>query len=183
MTEQLKDIGNRLSALRGIAELGPEEFCEKTGCTPAELSAYEKGELDFSFSFLFNAARILQVDILDLMGGDNPRLSNWCLTRKGEGYAVNRTKAYKYLHLASTFRDKLAEPFMVTTEPKNEKTVQHSHEGQEFMWVVEGRVRFMIASMEYVLEPGDSMYFNAVIPHAAEAMDNKPAQFIAVVMG
>jgi transcriptional regulator with XRE-family HTH domain len=183
MTDQLKDIGNRLSALRGIAELKPEDFCEKTGCTMAELAAYEKGELDFSFSFLYNAARVLNVDVVDLMGGDSPRLFNWCLTRKGEGYAINRTEAYKYLHLASTFRDKMAEPFLVTAEPKLEKTVQHSHEGQEFMWMVEGRVRFMISSMDYVLEPGDSMYFNASIPHAAEALDNKPAQFIAVVMG
>jgi transcriptional regulator with XRE-family HTH domain len=183
MTEQLKDIGYRLAALRGIAELKPEEFCQRVGVNVQDLAAYEKGELDFSFSFLYNAARVLGVDVVDLMSGDSPRLSDWCVARKGEGYAIDRNDAYKYLHLAFTFRDKRAEPFMVTAEPMPKAPTQHSHEGQEFMWLVEGRVRFTISNAVYILEPGDSVYFNALFPHAAEALDEKSAQFIAVVMG
>jgi quercetin dioxygenase-like cupin family protein len=182
MTEQLRDIGYRLSALRSIAEITPEEFCKKTGVNLEELSAYEKGELDFSFSFMYNAARILGVDVVDLMSGDSPRLSNWSMVRKGEGYAIDRDDAHKYVHLAFTFRDKKAEPFLVTAEPNQEKLVQHSHEGQEFMWLINGRLRFTISDTEYMVEPGDSVYFNSAIPHAMEAMDNQPAQFIAIVM-
>ncbi len=83
MTEQLRDIGHRLSDLRSIADMSIEGFCEKAGVTPQELAAYEKGEMDFSFSFLYNAARILGVDVIDLMSGDSPHLSGWCLVRKG----------------------------------------------------------------------------------------------------
>jgi len=183
MTEQLKEIGQRLSALRDIAELTPGQFCEKTGITVQELAAYEKGERDFSFSFLYNAARILGVDVIDLMSGDSPHLSDWCLVRKGEGYAIDRRAAYKYNHLAFTFRNKKAEPFMVTVEPKDGTPVLHSHEGQEFNWMVSGRMRFYIADKEYVMEPGDSVYFNASIPHAMKALDNTTVQFLAVVMG
>ena len=183
MTEQLIEIGRRLAALRNIAELTPEAFCEKTGVSTRDLAAYEKGERDFSFSFLYNAARVLGVDVMELMSGDAPRLSRWCLVRKGEGYAIDRRAAYKYRHLAFTFRDKKAEPFMVTVEPKNETPVQHSHDGQEFIWMVSGRMRFLVAEAEYVLEPGDSVYFDASIPHAMQALDNVPAQFLAVVMG
>ena len=183
MTEQLKEIGLRLSALRSIAEIASEAFCEKTGISAADLAAYEKGELDFSFSFLYNAARIFGVDVIDLMSGDSPHLSDWCLVRKGEGYVVDRRAAYKYNHLAFTFRNKKAEPFMVTVEPKDETPVLHSHEGQEFNWLVSGRMRFFIANKEYVLEPGDSVYFNASLPHAMQALDNTTVQFLAVVMG
>jgi len=183
MTEQLKEIGFRLSALRNILEMAPEVFCEKTGVTVQELAAYEKGELDFSFSFLYNAARVLGVDVIDLMSGDSPRLSDWCIVRKGEGYAIDRRAAYKYSHLAFTFRDKKAEPFMVTVEPKDAKPTLHAHDGQEFNWLVSGRMLFYISDMEYVLDPGDSVYFNASIPHAMQALDNNPAQFLAVVMG
>ena len=183
MTEQLKEIGFRLSALRNIAEMTPEIFCEKTGVTAQELAAYEKGELDFSFSFLYNAARVLDVDVIDLMSGDSPRLSDWCIVRKGEGYAIDRRAAYKYSHLAFTFRDKKAEPFLVTVEPKDTSPTLHDHKGQEFNWMVSGRMRFYISSMEYILEPGDSVYFNASIPHAMQALDNSPAQFLAVVIG
>ena len=183
MTEQLKEIGQRLAALRNIAEMTPENFSEKTGITVQELAAYEKGECDFSFSFLYNAARLLGVDVIDLMSGDSPHLSNWCLVRKGEGYVIDRRSAYKYNHLAFTFRNKKAEPFLVTVEPKDETPQLHSHEGQEFNWLVQGRMCFYIASEKYVLEPGDSVYFNASIPHAMQALDNTTVQFLAVVMG
>ena len=183
MTEQLKDIGRRLSDLRKIAEMTSESFCEKTGISIKELAAYENGELDFSFSLLYNAARILGVDVIDLMSGDSPRLSNWCLVRKGEGYAVDRRSAYKYNHLAFTFREKKAEPFIVTVEPKTEPPKLHAHEGQEFNYMISGRLRFFISDMEYVLEPGDSIYFNSSIPHAMQALNNSSAQFLAVVMG
>ncbi|MCL2709015.1 MAG: XRE family transcriptional regulator [Defluviitaleaceae bacterium] len=183
MTEQLREIGFRLSALRKIAEMAPEEFCGKMGVTQAELAAYEKGERDFSFSFLYNAARILGVDVIDLMSGDSPRLSDWCIVRKGEGYAIDRRTAYKYSHLAFTFRDKKAEPFLVTVLPKESPPAMHDHDGQEFNWMVSGRLRFHISDSDYVLEPGDSVYFDASIPHAIQAMDGKPAELIAVVMG
>ena len=183
MTEQLQEIGRRLSALRNISEMSPEAFCEKTGVTAQELAAYEKGEKDFSFSFLYNAARVLGVDVIDLMSGDSPRLSDWCFVRKGEGYAIDRRAAYKYNHLAFTFRNKKAEPFMVTAEPKDKKPALHSHDGQEFNWLVSGRMRFYIANSEYIMEPGDSVYFNSSIPHAMEALDNKPVQFLAIVVG
>ena len=183
MTEQLREIGCRLFALREAAEMAPDVFCGKAGVTMQELTAYEKGELDFSFSFLYNAARILGVDVVDLMSGDSPRLSEWCLVRKGEGYAIDRRAAYKYSHLAFTFCKKKAEPFMVTVEPKEETPVLHAHDGQEFNWLVSGRMRFFISDKEYILEPGDSVYFNASIPHAMQSLDNTPAQFLAIVIG
>ena len=183
MTEQLREIGSRLSALRNIAEMTPEAFCEKTGVSVPELAAYEKGGLDFSFSFLYNAAQVLGVDVIDLMSGDSPRLSDWCIVRKDQGYGIDRREAYQYSHLAFTFRDKKAEPFLVTIEPKNDAPVLHAHEGQEFNWMVSGRMKFFISKAEYILEPGDSVYFNASIPHAMQALDNQTAQFIAVVVG
>ena len=48
MTEQLKEIGGRLAALRGIMEISEEAFCEKTSVSPEDLKAYEQGEKDFS---------------------------------------------------------------------------------------------------------------------------------------
>jgi len=184
MTDQLKEIGGRLAALRDIAELSAKSFCEKTGISEKELAEYEKGERDFSFSFLYNAARVLGVDVIDLMSGDSPHLSAWCVVKNGEGYAIDRRKAYKYNHLAFTFRNKKAEPFEVTVEPKpGEKPVLHSHDGQEFNWMISGKMKFYISNKEYVLEPGDSVYFNSSIPHAMQALDDKPARFLAVVIG
>ena len=185
MTEQLIDIGRRLSDLRQIQGYELEDFARRMDIAVSDLEAVEKGERDFSFSFLYNAAGLLGVDVVDLMSGDSPRLSTCCLVRRGGGYDVNRQAAYSYKHLAFTFRGKLAEPFMVTTEPAPDgKPPQpHAHDGQEFEYLVSGGVRFILGDAVYTLDPGDSVYFDAGIPHATEALDEKSATFLAVVMG
>ena len=185
MTEQLIDIGRRLSGLRKIQGFGAEEFARRMSITQEDLAAHEKGERDFSFSFLYNAAHVLGVDIMDLMSWDSPRLSTCCLVRSGGGFAVNRREAYSYKHLAFTFRGKLAEPFMVTTEPDpaDAPPEPHTHDGQEFDYVVGGRVRFHLGDATYDLAPGDSIYFDSGIPHHIRALGDQPATFLAVVMG
>lgn len=183
MTEQLREIGRRLSDLRSIMEISAADFCQKTDTDENALMEYEAGKRDFSFSFLYKAAQILGVDVMDLMSGDSPHLSGWCLVRKGEGFSIDRRAAYQYDHLAFTFRNKKAEPFLVTVEPKEETPVLHAHDGQEFNWMVSGKMCFYIADKEYILEPGDSVYFNASLPHAMKALDGQPVQFLAVVMG
>ncbi|MCL2080782.1 MAG: XRE family transcriptional regulator [Oscillospiraceae bacterium] len=188
MTEQLKEIGGRLSALREIEDLTKERFAVKCGVSVELLEEYESGERDFSFSFLYNAANILGVDVVDLMSGDSPKLSACCLTRAGEGYAIDRRAAYSYRHLAFTFKKKLAEPFMVTVDPSAAADggvtppELHAHGGQEFNLLVSGRMRFFLETLVYDLNEGDSIYFDASRPHAMRALDGKPARFLAVVM-
>ena len=184
MTEQLREIGSRLAALRGIEGISRETFASKCEITVEQLAEYERGGRDFSFSFLYNAAHILGVDVVTLMSGDSPKLSDCCVTRAGQGYSIDRNAAYSYKHLAFNFQDKLAEPFMVTVEPNDDTAApeQHSHAGQEFNLMIEGRMRFYIGKLTYDLEPGDSVYFNASNPHSVQALDAKPTRFFAIVM-
>lgn len=182
MTEQIKEIGLRLAALRDICDMTPATMAERLGVPVEKYIAYEKGERDFSFSFLYNCAEILGVDILDLMSGESPKLSTCALVRKGQGFDVSRNEAYNYKHLAFTFRNKKSEPFLVTVEPADELPPLNSHEGQEFNYVLEGRVLVQIGNITYELEEGDSVYFDSSVPHAERALDGKRARFIAVVM-
>jgi quercetin dioxygenase-like cupin family protein len=163
-------------------ERSPEDFAREAGVTEAELAEYEKGERDFSFSFLYRAAEILGVDVVDLMSGESPTLSTCCLVRAGGGLAVDRRAAYQYAHLAHTFRRKSAEPFLVTVEPKDETPVLHSHAGQEFNYLLSGQMRFFINTLSYDLSPGDSVYFDSGAAHAMRALGGEPAVFLAVVM-
>ena len=182
MTQQLIEIGQRLAGLRQIMEYSVKDFAVKTGITERELIDYEKGQKDFSFSFLYNAAEALGVDVVDLMSGQSPHLTTCCLTRGGEGLSVDRREAYQYKHLAHTFRNKAAEPFLVTVEPKESKPEQHAHEGQEFNYMISGRMAFYIGVICHELDPGDSIYFDSGVPHAMRALDGRPASFLAVVM-
>ena len=185
MTEQLKEIALRLKTLRQIMDMTEEELAEVCGVDVETYKAYERGERDFSFSFIYNAATHLGVDVVDLMSGDSPKLSNMCVVRKGKGFKINRRSAYDYQHIAYTFRNKKVEPFVVTVEPKpeEEKPVLHAHDGQELNFVVEGSMEFYMGSTTTVLGAGDSVYFNSGVPHAMRALNGERVQFLAVVMG
>lgn len=182
MTEQLQDIGRRLRALREIQDISEARFAEEMNVSLEELKSYEEGMRDFSFSFLYSAANLLGVDVIDILSGDSPKLSTCCVVKRGEGFSIDRRASYAYKHLAYTFRHKLAEPFRVTVEPKEETPVLHQHEGQEFDYIISGAIRFYLQDMVYDLEEGDSIYFDSGVPHAMQALHSKPATFLAVVM-
>lgn len=185
MTEQLKEIAIRLKSLRLIMDVTEEELADVCGVSLEEYQAYERGEKDFSFSFIYNAANRLGVDVVDLMSGDSPKLSSMCVVRKGKGFKINRRSAYDYQHLAYTFRNKKVEPFVVTVEPKPEedKPTLHAHDGQELNFIIEGSMEFYMGSTSTVLNAGDSVYFNSGVPHAMRALNGERVQFLAVVMG
>ena len=181
MNEQIKDIGLRLRAMREDMEITPEEMAQKLDVDIDSYLAYESGEMDFSFSLIYNAAEILGVDVLDLISGSAPTLSMCCMVKKGKGYSVKRDEEYDYKHLAYTFRNKKAEPFLVTITPDGKAPVMHDHDGQEFNYVLSGKMMLYIGDISYELSKGDSVYFDASVPHAEVAID-KETQFIAVVI-
>ena len=125
MTEQLSEIGGRLKALRDLIDIPAEKMAQEMKLSVGEYLEYENGEKDFSFSFLYNAAGILGVDVVDIISGESPKLTVCALVRKGEGYDIMRRAAYDYKHLAFTFSKKKAEPFMVTVEPSENELTLH----------------------------------------------------------
>jgi quercetin dioxygenase-like cupin family protein/DNA-binding XRE family transcriptional regulator len=183
MTEQLHEIGARLLALRDSLNISAEQMAQTMHISVEEYSAYEAGKRDFSFSFLQNAAQILNVDVVDIISGESPKLTKCALVRKGEGFDIERRKAYDYKHLAFTFINKKAEPFSVTVEPKHgEAPTLHSHEGQEFDYMLSGKMEFHFGKTVYELGEGDSVYFDASVPHAMKAIGHHAAKFLAVVI-
>lgn len=182
MNNQIKDIGMRLAGLRDDMEISTAEMAEKLGVDEETYIAYENGKKDFSFSFMYNAADILGVDVLDLISGNAPTISMCSMVKKGQGYSVNRGHDYDYKHLAYTFKNKKGEPFLVTITPDDKPPVMHGHEGQEFNYVISGQMKLYIGDISYELSEGDSVYFDSSVPHAEVALGDKEAQFIAVVI-
>lgn len=181
--EQIRLIAMRIRDLRDIAGLSQEEVAQRAGIELSEYAAYETGSRDFSFSHLFNIAEVLGVDISDLLTGESPKLHGYILTRRGQGLSFNRRRQYEYHHLAYNFRDKLAEPFIVTVR-QDELGVEkqaHSHEGQEFDYVLEGTLKIVLGGNELYLQPGDSIYYDSSLPHVMYAIEGD-CRFIAVVV-
>ena len=181
MTEQLKEIGERLATMRDISDISVDDMASRLGVPPEKYLEYERGDADFSFSFLYNCADIFGIDVQELISGESPTLSSCSVVRRGKGYSIHRYNAYDYKHLAYTFRNKMAEPFLVTVEPTDEPVEMNEHEGQEFNYILSGKITFYLGDSAYVLSKGDSVYFDSSIPHAERAFDGK-ATFIAVVV-
>jgi len=160
-----------------------EGMAESLSLGLGDYLSHEAGDSDFSFSFLYNAAGVLGVDVVDLLSGESPKLTKCAVVRKGEGYDIARRKAYDYKHLAFTFRDKKAEPFLVTVEGGDGKApTLHSHAGQEFNYMLSGSMEFLYGDAMHALGEGDSAYFDSGTPHAMRSVGGEPARFIAIVL-
>ncbi len=179
---ELKEIGLRVAALREACEISASEMAAKLEISEDDYNAFEHGEYDFAISTLNNIALILGVDILDIISGESPRLTNCTVVKKGKGYIVNRNPGYEFSHLAYTFKGKKAEPFLVTIDPTGNPPVMDEHEGQEFDYVLSGKLMLYIGDICYELSEGDSAYFDSTIPHAHKNVGDTKAQFIALVL-
>ena len=183
MDEQLIQIGERLRGLRDVLDISAEEMATLCGITVENYLAMEKGESELSVANLQKIAKQYGVSLDVLMFGEEPKMSSYFLTRKGHGMSVERRSAYNYESLASGFRGRKADPFIVTVEPKPEGTPRecNSHPGQEFNMVLEGSMELNIGEKTLVLNEGDSIYFDATQPHGMRALGDKNVRFFAII--
>ena len=113
-TEQkIHEVAQRIRSLRQDMGISSETMAAKTGLSKEEYRKMEKGETDFSFTFIHKCAGIFGVDIADLMEGDSPELTGYTITRKGKGMPIVRRTGFAYNRLAHKFKNKIAEPFHV----------------------------------------------------------------------
>jgi transcriptional regulator with XRE-family HTH domain len=181
MNEQIKQIAERLKGLRDSLELSVEEMAARSGRAQEEIRRYETGEADIPMSFLFDMAQRFNINTSTLISGEEPRMKTYFLTRNGKGKSVERNKAYRYQALASGYVHPNAEPFEVTVEPNDREIHLNSHEGEEFNYVLEGRLLLRINGKDLILAPGDSVYFDSSCPHGMKALDDRTVKFLAII--
>lgn len=182
MENENKLIARRLKGLREIMDVSVEEAGKVCGISPDDYLKYESGEKDIPVSILHSMAKAYNFELTALLSGEEPLMHSYSLTRKGRGISVERRKDYMYQSLACSFRGRKAEPFIVTVEPDGKEGISfNSHHGQEFNYVLEGKLMIVIDRKELVLEEGDSLYFDSTLPHGMKALDGKRAKFLAVI--
>jgi transcriptional regulator with XRE-family HTH domain len=184
MQQKIREIASRVRELRELSEISVEQMAESLNVPILSYQRYENGSEDIPASILYKIAVDLQVDMGLLLTGETPRMHIFTVTRKGKGVDVERRKQYSYQNLAANFIHKKAEPFMVTVDPKPETSQlkKNAHPGQEFNFVLEGKLKIHIHHNEIELEAGDSIYFDANYEHAMEALDGQPAKFLAIIL-
>ena len=183
---RIAEVATRIKELRSVMGLSAAEVAKATQLTEERYLAYESGAEDFPFSFIFGCARVFNVELTELLEGNNARLSSYTITRRGMGQLTAKEDGIELRNLAPLFRKKLSEPLWVTYEysEKLQNLPIHTavHNGQEFDYIVSGSLKVKIGDYCTVLEEGDSIYYDSSTPHGMIATGGKDCTFIAVIL-
>ncbi|MDD4688133.1 MAG: XRE family transcriptional regulator [Eubacteriales bacterium] len=181
MSEQISQISDRIRELREISEYTISDVAAKLGVSVETYESYESEDADIPISVLYAVANLFGVDMAELLTGLSPKLDSYYVSRSGKRKSIDRYPGYKFWDLAGNFQRKIMEPLLVEVDPEEGITKLVTHSGQEFNYVIEGVVKVVIKDKEILLEAGDSIYFDPMLPHGQQAMNGKKAKFITII--
>jgi len=180
-------IGRKIRELRKKAGLVLQDLSDRTGLSKPLLSQVERGVVSPPIATLLKISKALSVNI-GFFFQDNYLEEKVVLVRRDESKVIDsryfgrEESGYYYEALAYKKSKKNMEPFLVEFKRKKpEKLSYFSHEGEEFIYLLEGTLEFRTENEQYVLNPGDSLYFESSIPHAYRALERKNAKALTVV--
>ena len=180
-------IGEKIRELRKKAGFILQDLSNRTGLSKPLLSQIEKEVVSPPIATLLKISKALNVNI-GFFFEDNYPEEKVVLVRKDESQVIDsrffgrEESGYYYEALAYKKSKKFMEPFLVEFKRKSaEKLSYFSHEGEEFIYLLEGVLEFRTEDQQYVLYPGDSLYFESSIPHAYRALERKNAKALTVV--
>lgn len=180
-------VGQRIRSFMSRQDLSLEALARRTGLEHSVLETIVQDDVYPSLGPLLKIARALDVRLgtfLDDQISSDPlvvRREN----RKQELSMLrgkDKPVALKFYSLGSGKSDRHMEPFYVELLPESETAKDlSSHEGEELIVVYAGRVEVTYGSDAYVLEAGDSIYYNSIVPHYVSCKGAQPAAIYAVL--
>ena len=182
--DSLKDVAQRIKNAREVLGVTEELMAKNTDVSLSDYIAYESGEKDIDFTFIYKCAKCFNVDPTDLLKGTSPKLTSFEVTKCGGGLPIARKAGNEYKNLAPMFKNKTTEPFHVII-PYIEEGDNHeasSHKGQEFDIVIKGQLKITVGKNTKILDAGDSIYYNSTLPHKLEAYGGSDVEIYAMVM-
>ena len=179
-------VGEKIKELRESMGLTLQEISDKTGFSTAFLSQIENHLISPPLGALMKIANSLDIEIGRLFNQTNK--APFTIVRKDERTPTSRVASkegvrygYSYESLAPDKINRKMEPFLVSLEPDSKKGVPYNHDGEEFLFVLEGKVEIHLGNYTDILEPGDSIYYDSNVPHRVSCAEEKPAKIIAVI--
>jgi len=180
-------IGKKIRDLRKKAGLILQDLSDRTGFSKPLLSQIEKEVVSPPIATLLKISKALNVNI-GFFFEDNYPEEKVVLVRKDESQVIDsrffgrEESGYYYEALAYKKSKKFMEPFLVEFKRKSaEKLSYFSHDGEEFIYLLEGTLEFRTENQQYILRPGDSLYFESSIPHAYRALERRNAKALSVI--
>lgn len=171
--------GENIKKIRESKNLTRKELAEAVDRSEDFLKEVEEHDAEPSVSDLLKLATILDTDISALIYGKEFNEKGVVITKADSRVKIDRRKSYNYENLAPYYSGRHVEPLLV--DVYSGKPLEYSvHEGEEFHYVMEGILKIIIDGKDYILNEGDSIYFDSSFPHALTAVGEKARLIVAV---
>ena len=171
-------FGGKIKKLRENRNWSQAELAEATGQTPDFIQRVEQNETTPPVSFLLELGRALNVDPGTFL---HDQARGVILNQRAQAF-IKRTRNYSYQTFTPGAENAHLRAFMVTIEPHQaHKPVAYKHEGEEFMYVLEGELEVALGDQINRLKPGETLHFNSEIPHKLRSLSNIPTRCLHVL--
>lgn len=185
-----KIIGEKIKGIREMKSLSLEEVAERTGLSINQVTRIESNEELPSLAPLIKIARVLGVRLGTFLD-DQQELGPVICRKKnleekdGISFSNNAKTVHKNMSYYALSQDKAGrhmEPFLIDVKPaKDADFVFSTHEGEEFIFVLEGIIEINYGKSTYILEEGDSIYYDSIVAHHVHAGNGHPAKILGVI--
>jgi len=180
-------IGEKIRDLREKRGFSLQDMAGRTGYSSAILSQIENHMVSPPLGALIKIAKALEVRVGTFFG-DEPRES-YAIVRKDERKNISRFASkegvnygYSYESLGFDKKDRHMEPFLVSLEPATVKSERlSSHDGEEFIFILEGEMEAILGTHKDILYAGDCIYYDSTIPHKVQCHRDVPTKILAVI--
>lgn len=180
-------VGDHIRQFREARGITLHHLAERTGFSAALLSQIENRMVSPPLGTLVKIANAFDTSVSAFIGGREER--EFSIVRKEDRTTVSRVgpkeggrSAYTYEALGSGKAGRKMEPFLVRLQPLLDRNVaRNSHEGEEFIFVLSGKVEIFLDKYSDVLSEGDCIYYNSTIPHHVHSTEEREALILAVL--
>ncbi len=183
-------VGSKIKGLRETKNLSVEEIAERSGLTVDQISSIENDQTLPSLGPLIKIARALGVRLGTFMDDNDALGPVVCRAADHEkessisfsNGATDARKHMEYHPLAQQKAGRHMEPFVIDINPEDSPEFQLSaHEGEEFIYVMQGDVEIVYGKDTYTLHEGDSIFYDSIVKHHVHGAPGKSAKILAVV--
>ncbi len=183
-----KTLGSRIRSIRESKDITLEQVAQRSGLTSDQLTFIESDQSQPSLAPIIKIARALGVRLgtfLDDFEDLGPVLCRKDEHSKGVSFSSETSGEHNHLDffpLAATKTGRHMEPFIIDIDSASSNDYQlSSHEGEEFLYVMEGEIEVTYGKTNYLLNAGDSLYYDSIVEHNVHAASASKAKILAIV--
>ncbi|RBQ22945.1 Methylphosphonate synthase [Candidatus Methanobinarius endosymbioticus] len=182
------EIGAKIKTLRESRDIREEELSKETNVSLELINSIEKGDVVPSLTPLTKIAKALGVRLGTFL--DDAPQNSPVIVKNGETNSVvyfsgeeNQTdvSTLEFHSLGAGKNDRHMEPFIIDVHTEDGDFNLSSHEGEEFIYVLEGEIEIKYGQDSFIVEKGDSIYYDSIIPHHLHSYNNGVSKILAVI--